>query len=141
MLSAFNFLSGLLTIISGLFTIASFVYALYQISEKKKLKLFAISVLQGSAGNICKVQQSTEWALNNFREVQKLTVELEDSEIKKEIIKKVSDGQADAAAADRLAINLFGDFMTMQEAQFNTREIKHPEKNELNLWKKELRSR
>jgi ABC-type amino acid transport substrate-binding protein len=128
-------------IIVGLITLASFIFGLYQANEKRKLKQFTISVLKGTAGNLCKVQQSTEWAFNNFKEVQKLAVELGDTEIKKELIKKISDGQADAAAADRLVINLFEQFMTKQESQFDSKDISHPEKNELRLWLKELESR
>jgi ABC-type amino acid transport substrate-binding protein len=128
-------------IVVGFITILSSVFGLYQFNEKRKLKIFTVSVLQGSAGNLCKIQQSTEWAFKNFREIQKLAVELSDSEIKKDLIKKVSDGQGDAAAADRLVINLFEQFMTIQESQFGSKEIKHPEKHELNLWLKELESR
>lgn len=128
-------------IIIGFITIASLVFGFYQANEKRKLKRFTISVLQGTAGNLCKVQQSTEWAFNNFREVKKLAVELANNDIKKELIKKVSDGQADAAAADRLLIDLFEQFMTIQESRFDSKDISHPEKKELNLWLKELESR
>jgi ABC-type amino acid transport substrate-binding protein len=134
-------MDNLLNLGFGLITTISFLFAIYQFKEKKKLRKFTISVLTGTAGNLCKVQQSTEWAFANYREAQKLAVELKDSEIKKELIKKLSDGQGDAASADRLVINLFQQFMTLQDAQFDMKDISHPEKKELVLWKKEIDSR
>ena len=130
-----------LNLIFGSVTVLSFLFAIYQFNEKKKLKRFTISVLQGTAGNLCKVQQSTEWAFVNFQHAQKLAVELADSKEKKELIIKISNGQGDAAAADRLVINLFEQFMTIQESQFKLKDISHPEKKELRLWSKELESR
>lgn len=88
-------------------------------------------------GNICKIQQSTRWAFENFRNIQKLAVMLPDSEIKSELVILISNGQGDASASDRMLINLLNELLTVQEAQFQTREIKHTEKHELEMVMKE----
>lgn len=128
-------------IIAGIFTILGFAFGIYQYRKSVKLKDITLSLLQNAAGNICKSQQSTEYAFWNFKNIQKNAIELNDSDYKKEISKLASDGQGDAASADRLLINLFNEFLSLQELQLGERDIKHPEKNELKLWEKELSNR
>jgi hypothetical protein len=129
-MSAFN-------IIAGIASILGFAFACYQYHEKNKLKLFTKSVIQGIGGNICKIQQSTRWAFQNFRNAQKLLVKLPDSELKQNLVLIVADGQGDASASDRMLINLLNELLTVQEAQFGSRDISHTEKNELELANKE----
>ena len=62
---------------------------------------------------------------------------LPDSEIKSELVILISNGQGDASASDRMLINLLNELLTVQEAQFQTREIKHTEKHELEMVMKE----
>lgn len=127
-------------IIAGLASILGFAFACYQYHEKNKLEIFTKSVIQGIGGNICKIQQSTRWAFENFRNTQKLIVQLPESELKDKLVVMVSDGQGDASASDRMLINLLNELLTVQEAQFGTRVISHTEKDELELANKENNS-
>ena len=129
MLNIINYVAIGLTILGSIFGIVQFI-------KSKKLKRITLSMLQTAAGDLCKIQQSTEWTFNNIRTIQNLAVNLSDSELKKQIIRTTSDGQGDGASADRLVITLFSHIMILQESQFNKKEIIHPEKNELPLWKK-----
>jgi hypothetical protein len=123
----------------GLFiTIIGTIFGILQFFKNKKLKRVTLTALQSAAGDLCKIQQSTEWTFNNMRHLQQLLVNLDDSDLKKQILKIASDGQGDAASADRMVITLFSHLMTMQETQFNTKEIIHPEKNEFPLWRKQF---
>lgn len=124
-------------IVAGAASILGLAFACYQYNEKTKLELFTKSVLQGIGGNICKIQQSTRWAFDNFRNIQKLAVNLPESELKSNLILLITDGQGDASASDRMLINLLNELLTVQEAQFRTREIKHTEKHELEMVMKE----
>ena len=89
------------------------------------------------AGNIAKIQQSSEWAATNLRDARNTAVLLPESDLKPPLIKFITNGVGDATALDRLIINLFNDVLNMQQAQFNTRIITHPEKQELKLCQKE----
>ncbi len=126
----------IINIIAVIITVFSFAFSLYQFNEKKKLENFTLKVLRSIAGNLCKIQQSTEWTFANIRNLQLKAGGLQDDEVKKEIVRLLSDAQGDAAAADRLVVTVFNDVLTFQDATFNTTEISHPEKRELALWKK-----
>lgn len=133
-MNAFNIATGIASILSLLF-------ACYQFYERKKLELFTKSVLQGTGGNVCKIQQSTRWAFENIRNAQKIITKLPESELKENLTILLSDSQGDASASDRMLINLLNELLTLQEAQFHTRDIKHTEKSELELATKEKRQR
>lgn len=123
----------------GLFlTSIGSIYGIFQYHKNKRLKKFTLSALQSAAGDLCKIQQSTEWTFNNIRQIRKLALNLEDSDLKKQIIEKICDGQGDAASADRMTITLFSHLITMQETQFDLKEIIHLEKDELPLWRKQV---
>ena len=66
-----------------------------------------------------------------------IMIRITESEHKPALIKFLTDGYGDAYATDRSIVNLFNGVLTMQEAQFDTRTIKHPERDELELYKKE----
>jgi len=123
---------------AGLFlTSIGSIYGIFQYHKNKRLKKFTLSALQSAAGDLCKIQQSTEWTFNNMRQILQLALNLSDSNLKKQIIEKTCDGQGDAASADRMTITLFSHLISMQETQFNLKEIIHPEKDELPLWRKQ----
>ena len=124
-------------IITGIATLIGLAIAYYQFNEKKKLERFTKSSLQGIAGNLAKIQQSTEWADSNFRATQSEAVKLPDSDIKRKITLYVHNGQGDVVASDRMVVNLFNDILTLQEGQFGTRIINHPDGTDLALIKKE----
>lgn len=128
-------------LIFGAVSILSFFFAIYQYKEKRQLMKTYLSQLQGINGNICKIHQSTDWAFAHFRGIKDIAVDLSESEIKKEILKKACDGQGDASAADRMLENLFVQAMAFQKAQFDNDYVSHPEKNKLPLWIRELESR
>jgi hypothetical protein len=117
--------------------IACLIIAWYQYKDKRKLEQFSKATLRGMAGNIAKIQQSSEWAAANFRYAQNTAIELKDSEQKSPLLQYISNGIGDAVATDRLVINLFNDVLNMQQAQFNTRIITHPEKEDLKFYNKE----
>ena len=89
------------------------------------------------AGNIAKIQQSTAWATNNIRDSHNTAAQLPETELKLPLLRFISNGLGDATAIDRLIINLFNDVLIMQQAQFNTRIVTHPERDFLDLYKKE----
>ena len=124
------------TYITGAFTVLGFGFAIFEYFQRKRLEQFTKSTLHGIAGNLAKIHQSTGWADNHFRQIQREAVELAESEGKKKIIIGVSDGQGDSTSADRMVINLFNELLSYQEAQFGTREITHPERT-LELIQKE----
>jgi hypothetical protein len=123
------------TIISIVISLAGIGLAIWQFKEKAKLEKFTLANFQGMIGNLAKIQQSTNWAMNNYRNARALAVQLPDSEIKAQLITKISDGLGDAVAADRMIINLFNQILTAQQTQFNNREINHPDKEDLYLIK------
>jgi hypothetical protein len=124
-------------IIAGCASILGFSFALYEYFKRKKLEQFTLNSLQGLAGNLAKVAQSTEWASANFTAVQNDAINLPDSEIKKSIIMKATLGTGDTFSADRMVKNLFNELLTLQESQFGTRLIKHQEAENFSVYKKE----
>jgi hypothetical protein len=121
-------IAGLIVGVIGL------IVAWYQYNGKRKLALFSKTTLRGMAGNIAKIQQSTAWARTNTRDAHNTAALLPDSELKITLLKFLSNGMGDATATDRLVTNLFNDALTMQESQFKTRIVKHPERDILNLY-------
>lgn len=117
--------------------IVGLVTAYWQYSEKRKIKRYTKTTLQRLAGNAAKIQQSTDWAYNNCRDAINGIAELPESPLKPELIRFIANAEGDAKAADRLIINLFNEILSDQEAQFGSREIKHPEEDELLLVTKE----
>lgn len=113
------------------------IVAWFQYDGKKKLEQFSKTTLQGMAGNIAKIQQSTAWAKTNARDAHNTTALLPDSDLKVTLLKFLLNGMGDATATDRLVTNLFNDALTMQESQFKTRIVKHPERDMFDLYKKE----
>jgi hypothetical protein len=130
-------MDSVIGILGLLFGIAGVIIAWYQYNDKLKLEQFSKATLRGMAGNIAKIQQSTEWAATNLRDASNTAIQLPDSDLKLPLLKFISNGIGDATATDRLVINLFNDVLNMQQAQFNTRLSTHPEKEYLNLCKKE----
>jgi hypothetical protein len=118
-------------IITGIATFIAMGIAVNEFIKRRKLEQFTNSSLRGIAGNLAKIKQSTAWAFNNFRVAQSEAVKLTNSENKNELLIKIADGQGDAASADRMIVNLLNEILTLQEGQFGTREITHPEKNVL----------
>ncbi|HEY4877238.1 MAG TPA: hypothetical protein VIH86_16795 [Puia sp.] len=88
------------------------------------------------AGDVAKLQQSTEWAANNLARARDLIPQVPEFEHKGDLLKYITNGLGDAIAVDRLVITLFSNLLTFQESQFGTRDLKHPQKKELQLWKK-----
>lgn len=127
------------TYIGLILTFLGTVFGIFQYFKSKKFRRSTLIALQTAAGDLCKIQQSTLWTFNNLRQIQEVSVNLDESENKKKIIQMASDGQGDAASADRMVIALFSHLIAMQETQFNKKEIIHPEKDELPLWNKQLK--
>ncbi|WP_133992279.1 hypothetical protein [Dinghuibacter silviterrae] len=117
--------------------IAGLVIAWFQYQSRLRLEHFTKASWKGMAGNIAKIQQSTEWAATNMRDAHNSAIRLPDSELKIELLGFISRGFGDATATDRLVTNLFNDVLNLQEAQFKTRIVTHPERDELKLYKME----
>lgn len=122
-------------VISLIGIVIGILIAVWQTKEKQKLQKFTLTNFQGITGNIAKIQQSTNWAMNNFRNARAIAVQLPDSDMKAQLITKICDGLGDAVAADRMVINLFNQVITAQNAQFDNSEVSHPDKKDLNLIK------
>jgi hypothetical protein len=125
---------GILGIAVG---IAGLLIAYLQFDGKKKLERFSKATLQGMAGDIAKIHRSSTNTVLNLRDALNTAVLLPETDHKPALLKFLTDGYGDAYATDRSIVNLFNGVITMQEAQFDTRIIKHPERNELDLYKKE----
>lgn len=119
-----------LDIITGSFAITGCIVAVYEIFKRRKLELFTKGSLQSIAGNIQKIKQSTSWTYNNLREAQEEAIKLPQSGSKNLIIKKLSYGLGDGAAADRMTQNLLNELLNLQKSQFGTTEITHPDKKD-----------
>jgi hypothetical protein len=127
-------------ILSTALTVVSSLVAILQYKNAVKVSDFAKAALQNAAGDVCKIQQSTEWAHNHLREIMKLTVGLPNSLEKSMMQQKITQAQGDVTAADRLTISLFNSLLSHQQSQFQTRDIRHPEKANLELWLKEVKN-
>lgn len=125
---------GIVGLIVG---IAGLIIAWYQYNDKRKLEQFSKTILRGMAGNIAKIQQSTAWARTNLRDASNTAAQLPESDLKVVLLRFISNGVGDATATDRLMVNLFNDVLNMQQAQFNTRIVTHPERDDLELYNKE----
>jgi hypothetical protein len=125
---------GFLGLIVG---VVGLIIAIYEYRNRLKVEQFSKATLRGMAGNIAKIQQSTAWASTNLRDAHNTAAQLPESTLKIPLLKFISNGLADATATDRLVINLCNDVLNMQLAQFNTRKITHPERDVLELYKKE----
>jgi hypothetical protein len=117
--------------------IASLIIAWYQYRHKLKIEQFSKATLRGMAGDIAKIQQSAAWAKTNLKDALNTASQFPDSDLKPPLLKFISNGIGDATATDRLTVNLFNEVLIMQEAQFKTRIVTHPEREELELYKKE----
>ena len=117
--------------------VVSLFYAGSQYKDRRRLEQFVKVSLRQTAGNIAKIHQSSSWAVANSRDARDVAVQLPESELKPKLLKFMCDGIGDVYATDRSLTNLYNDVLNMQEAQFGTRDVTHPQRDELEIYKKE----
>jgi len=57
-----------LQIVEIIFAVSVLGYGIFEHYKRQKLEQFSKATLQGMAGNIAKIQQSTAWASTNLRD-------------------------------------------------------------------------
>jgi hypothetical protein len=137
-MDTWNLITGLATLLGTAITIVSLAYGIYQSRLKKKLELFSLNSLQYLAGDIAKIQQSSGWAFVNVQTAQNEISQINNLPTK-DIIMKISNAQGDTASTDRMITNLFNHILSLQESEFGSRIVKHPEAKDLPLIKRLLK--
>ncbi len=110
--------------------IAGVIYACIVERQKAKLEDLIRENLQGMAGNICKIIESSEFAWNNFRYVfDIINAQAPESTDKSKSLKYLQLGHGDITAAHRMMINLLNQVLVTQSGLFGKQIINHPQKN------------
>jgi len=131
-----NTLSFIITCLGTLVGIIGFIYGISQNEQRKKLENVFRITAQTFPGDIAKIHQSSLWAWQNVKNAFEAAVTLADSAEKKSLLLSLCQATGDTVACERLCHALFNSVLGFQEAQFNTREIIHQEKDTLPLCKK-----
>jgi hypothetical protein len=127
--------------ISGLVVgIVGTSFGFYQYVKSRKLAEVLKTITQTFPGEVAKIEQSCKWAWNHTRNSSKIVATLPNSEEKTILINALVDGNGDAVASMRLCQSLFNQLLAFQQAQFSTRQIIHPEKENLELCQMEMKS-
>lgn len=106
--------------------------------EKEKLENLIRAELQGLAGNICKIMESSDKAWNHFDQIQNSVLQLiesDESDEKNKILKSLQLGHGDITAAHRMLSNLLNEVLATQLGLFGTKLITHPEEK-ISTWVK-----
>jgi hypothetical protein len=98
--------------------------------EKAKLENLVRSKLRGIAGNICEAKFRLG-LLPVQQPFKGFVLKLPEIEEKKEILGLTQLGHGDAAASDRMLTNLLNGVLITQHGLFNTKEIHHPDKDNI----------
>ena len=105
------------------------LYAILTNRQKAKMENMVRIHLSGIAGDIKEIRKSTDWCWRNFDSIQNNAVNLEESELKKKILKSAQHGMGDSAAAHRMLGSLLSYVMNTQEGMFGTTEIRYSVEN------------
>ena len=115
--------------------IGSVIYAYMVNREKQKLENLIRALLQGFAGNICKILESAEYAWNHFVIIQDNVIGLDESKEKNNVLKSLQLGHGDITAAHRMLHNLLNEVLITQSGLFGTKIINYPQEKIL-IWAK-----
>lgn len=127
-------IAGLIVAIIGTW-IASREYA-----KRHHIEEVFRTITQGYPGDVAKIEESCGWANINIRDAVEALEDIANSEAKNKVIKHLVLASGDTKSAKTGCSALFANLLTAQKAQFNTREIVHPEKDKLPLCKEEARN-
>jgi hypothetical protein len=128
------------TIVGTVLGAAGLGFGIFESYRARRLK-DAIKILSKTyPGDVAKIYQSAYWAWANANKAVDLLGKLPESDSKQEILTIVSNAKADSAAAERMCTIVFNQLLSLQEVQFGTREMTHPDKKGLVLCKNEYES-
>lgn len=120
--------------------IVGIFFGFFESYRRKKLENILKTITRTYPGEVAKIEQSCRWASVNFRNAHEVATNMPDSAEKKTLLKFLNQGTADAAASARLCVSLFNQLLSFQQAQFDTRNIIHSERDKLDLCKDELKN-
>ena len=121
--------------------IAGLAYGIYESNQRQRLSNVLRTILRSFPGDVAKMEQSCDWGWNNVRSALKEVAKIPDGEEKRKIIESLGLAMGDTRSGINSCVQLFNSLLTFQEAQFSTRDITHPQRNSLGLYKAELSSR
>lgn len=128
------------TITGTILGAAGLAFGIFESFRARRLK-DAIKILSKTyPGDVAKIYQSAYWAWSNANKAVDLLGKLPESESKQEILTIVSNAKADSAAAERMCTIVFNQLLSLQEVQFGTRKMTHPDMKGLVLCKNEYES-
>ena len=130
----------ILQLIEIIFAVAGLSYGIFEHYKRQKIEKVLKTITQTFPGEVAKIEQSCKWAHTNFKDAHLVAVTISDSPEKNKLLKFLNQGTADAAASSRLCVTLFNHLLSFQQAQFNTRNIIHSEKDKLDLCMDEIRN-
>ena len=122
------------------FAVAALCYGIFEHKKRQNLEKVFKTIMQTYPGDIAKIEESCTWAWQHARGGAIDAAKLPDCPEKHSVLEHLTLGTGDAAAAARMCHILFNQVLGFQQAQFNTRNIIHGEKNSLALTKQELDS-
>src|SRR6266542_3511195 len=120
-----------------IFAVTALSYGIFEHYKRQKIENVLRTITKTFPGEVAKIEQSCRWASSNFRDAHAVAVTIPDSTEKNSLLKFLNQGTADAAASARLCVSLYNQLLSFQQAQFNTRNIIHSEKDKLDLCKDE----
>ncbi len=124
----------------GAIAVLGILYGRYEYFQRHKLKETLKVLTQAYPGDVAKIYESCRWGWTNVRDAIQVIARMPDSPEKIEAIKFISSAIGDTASSERMCINLFNQLLTLQKAQFGTRELVHPQKATLALCIAEAKS-
>jgi len=130
----------LLQIVEIIVGLCGLFYGFFEHYKRQKLENVVKTISQTFPGDVAKIEESCVWAWANVRNAHKELAKTADFTEKAEILAVLNSATADALASSRLCYSLFNQLLAFQQAQFDTRIIIHPEKDFLDLCRKEMNS-
>jgi len=131
-----NTASFVITCLGTLVGIIGLIYGRSEKKQRKKLENVFRITAQTFPGDIAKIHQSCLWAWSNVKNAFETAVKLPDSDEKKSLLLSLGKATGDTVASERLCHAIFNSVLGFQQAQFDTRDIIHQEKDSLSLCQK-----
>jgi hypothetical protein len=127
-------LSGLTVAIIGTWV------AIREYSRRHHIEKVFRTITQGYPGDVAKIEESCNWGNTNVRDAVDALNPMPDSEAKQTVMKHLVLASGDTKSAKTVCMALFARLLTVQDAQFHSREIVHPQKDKLQLCIEEARN-
>jgi hypothetical protein len=123
----------ILSIAFGAVSVFSLFWAIVESARSRKLSQILSKITHGQIGTVAKIYQVNKDGWTNVRDAHTATSHLQDTQKKNEILKFLAQAIGYTESVKNMTSNLFNDFLTYQEAAFDTRTITHHEEESLEL--------